>query len=801
MDYPTTPLEAIGADGAFQIGGGDFDFGQGYTENLIRDMFEVPLTGNPVEILTQQLKKLPLDALKAFKEMIPGTIDDDFIDVTTAVATIVGNLESLPKALLTGTFDEWVATAFTSVSTELQQILEILGGAFVTPINEAVQAVKDWWTAIGGKTSGLDANGNLSADKLTGQLAKDKIDGLVEDLNEMSEGIQEALANSAQQLRDQLTGIVNATPTDVDNWLLSLLTGESIIPKENVSGLNDALAQAQSQAQQAIRDALTGVVNSTPTQLDNWVLSLLTGNSTLNASKLSGTAPTAVIPTLPQSKITNLVSDIAAKLGVGDPLDATKLTGTAPAAAIPTLPQSKITNLATDLAAKLTAASPLDATKLTGTAPVAAIPNLSIGKLPDLQSVVDAATNALSGATKAGTEATGVGILDAKTTMVNLFDMLTKVTRDVQQLQTDSESSSFGGRKFNIDFGQYPDGAFPSGLFNLTYTGPGTSTLKISGGNATWNFAGNGYRRATMIYPTPTLTPQQIVKGTLASVPSRGTNVRIWSVARANAAGTDFVFARGYCVGFLTFRGDIGCVKGGVEYIWASNVPLTWNLDLRVVCGVGDNPRRHQVYSGNTVVVDLIEPADKQSIYDANHCYWGAISETDGDRGPGTVAGASVADNASPSVTGTTFRAYRSTTTAISKASGTQLLAANTLDAVEYRSDDLTWNGQTLTVSKAGTYNIGLRIQLNDTPGFSEERYPFLRINGTDKRMGSRRGISINGFGVPSAPQDVAFGGDGFNYFLPAGSTITPGIKTDSSSGVVGDAGAGLTYMTVVKVG
>ncbi|BBC43851.1 putative minor tail subunit [Mycobacterium phage GS4E] len=805
MDYPTTPLEAIGADGAFQIGGGDFDFGQGYTEGLVRQMFEVPLGGNPVEILTQQLKKLPLEALQTFKQMIPGTIYDDFIDVTTAVATIVGNLESLPKALLTGTFDEWVSTTFTSVSTELQQILEILGGAFVTPINEAVQAVKDWWTAIGGKTSGLDANGNLSADKLTGQLAKEKIDGLVEDLSEMSENIQTALANSAQQLRDQLTGIVNATPTDVDNWLLSLLTGESIIPKENVSGLNDALAQAQAQAQQAIRDALTGVVNSTPTQLDNWVLSLLTGNSTLNASKLSGTAPTAVIPTLPQSKITNLVSDIAAKLGVGDPLDATKLTGTAPAAAIPTLPQSKITNLATDLAAKLTAASPLDASKLTGTAPTAAIPNLTIGKLPDLQALVDAATNALSGATKTGDEASNVTLPDAKNTMANLFDMLTKVTRDVQALKTEQEAGSIGGRRFNIDFSDYPNGAFPASLFNLTYTGPGTSTLAINNGNATWSFANNGYRRATMIYPTPTLTPQQIVKGTLASAPSRGTNVRIWSVARANAAGTDYVFARSYCTGFLRYKGDIGCVKGGVEYIWAQGVSLTWNLDLRIVCGVGENPRRHQVYSGNTVVVDLVEPADKQSIIDDNHCYWGAISETDGRRGPGTVAGASVADNAPPAVVGTSMRVYRSSTSnSTNKPAGQAVLAANTLDAVDYRSSDILWDAatQTATVTKAGTYAIGLRLQTNSTLGFSEERYPVLYINGVPRvKMGPRRGISINGFGVPSAPQDYAFGGDGVTYYLPAGATVRPGLQSYNAIAIVGDANTNNSWFSLAKVG
>jgi len=39
---------------------------------------------------------------------------------------------------------------------------------------------------------------------------------------------------------------------------------------------------------QALRDALTGIVNSTPTDLDNWLLSLVTSNSPLDAAKLIG---------------------------------------------------------------------------------------------------------------------------------------------------------------------------------------------------------------------------------------------------------------------------------------------------------------------------------------------------------------------------------------------------------------------------------------------------------------------------------------------------------------------------------
>ncbi|AOT24954.1 minor tail protein [Mycobacterium phage Kalpine] len=590
-NWPKTPLEAIGADGAFEIGGGDFSFGQNYTEQVVRNMFEVPIGGNPITILTQQLSKLPLEALQKFKELIPGTIDDDFIDIGTAVATIIGNLASLPRALLTGEFDEWLATAFKSISTELKQILEILGGLIVTPINAAVQAVKDWFASLTGKLTHFGQDGSFNA--------------------------------------------------------------------------------------------------------------------------------------------------------------------------------------------------PVD-------------------KIPALQDVVDAATNALSGAAQAGEEIIGAGIDHAKQAMANLWAMLTKTVRDVQALQSEQETTANGGKRFNIDFGDYPDGAFPSTLFNLTYSGAGSSTLVIKNGHAQWATVNNGYRRATMIYPTPTLTPQQIVRGTLASPPGQGTNVRIWSIARSNAAGTDYVFARGYCTGFLQYKGDIGCVKNGVEYIWAQGIGLTWNLDLRVVCGVGENPRRHQVYSGNTVVWDGVEPGNKQSVIDGDHCYWGAISETNGSATPGTVAGVSVSDNAPPEVTGTTMRVYRSVTSGLAKSGGQAVLPSTTLDAVDYRSEDILWNAatQTATVEKSGTYMLGLRVQVNEGQGFSEERFPLIYINGQPRvRMGSRRGISVNGFGVPSTPQDIAYGGDGVTYYLAAGATVQPGLKTDGNVTIIGDANASLTWFSMARVG
>ncbi|AEK07306.1 minor tail protein [Mycobacterium phage Myxus] len=583
--WPTNPLEAIGADGAFQIGGGDWGFGQNYTESVVRSLFQptTPTPGNALALLEQQLAKMPLEVLKGFEGLIPGG-SDAFSTVPKAVATIMGSLTDSVRAGL--------ETVVTSMQTILNQILEILGGGIVTPINGAVQAVKDWWTALMGKTQHLGSDGKVNAD---------------------------------------------------------------------------------------------------------------------------------------------------------------------------------------------------------------------LSQIPALQGLVDAATNALSGASTIGQEVVGAGLDAVKDTMENLFGMLTKVTRDVQQLQSEQETAANGGKRFNIDFSQYPDGEFPSGLFNLTYSGPGTSRLIIKNGHAQWSTVNNGYRRATMLYPEPTMTPQQIVRGTLASPPAQGTNVRIWSIARANAAGTDYVFARGYCTGFLSYKGDIGCVKNGVEYIWASGVSLTWSLDLRVVCGVGEDPRRHQVYSGTKVIWDGLEPGDKQSIIDDNHCWWGAISETDGNNTPGTVAGASVSDNAPPAVTGSTMRVYRSSTAASAdKSSGEAVLPANALDAIDYRSSDITWNAatQTATVTKSGTYMMGLRVQTTSALGFSEERYPLIFINGVPRiKMAPTRGISVNGFGVPSTPQDYAFGGDGVSYYLPAGATVRPGLKSDGTLGIVGDANASSSWFAMARVG
>ena len=73
-------------------------------------------------------------------------------------------------------------------------------------------------------------------------------------------------------------------------------------------------------------------------------------SGTIASSRLSLTE--SDIPTLAQNKITNLTSDLAAKLTSSSTLNADNLgSGTIPSARIPTLAQDKVSNLTTDLSA------------------------------------------------------------------------------------------------------------------------------------------------------------------------------------------------------------------------------------------------------------------------------------------------------------------------------------------------------------------------------------------------------------------------------------------------------------------
>ncbi|QBJ00220.1 minor tail protein [Mycobacterium phage Pharaoh] len=149
--YPTTPTGALDAGGAFVIGGGDFAYGQDYTAQTVRSLFAppVPTPTNAIPMLKKQLSNMPLEALQFFKDMIPDAVEGAFDTVAGAVEAIVGALTGVVKFLTENAFTKWVEESFGNLVRMVQQVMDILSGLIVVPINAAVQGVKDFINGIG----------------------------------------------------------------------------------------------------------------------------------------------------------------------------------------------------------------------------------------------------------------------------------------------------------------------------------------------------------------------------------------------------------------------------------------------------------------------------------------------------------------------------------------------------------------------------------------------------------------------------------------------------------------------------
>ncbi|QCW22681.1 minor tail protein [Mycobacterium phage Xena] len=222
--------------GAFVVGGGDANWGQDWDEMAVRSLFEVPFFNmlNAIDVLQEQLLKLPVDALKMFMPLIPGANPDDFNDVATAVGKIISALTDAPAALMRGEFMQWIGGTFNTLSTEVRQILEILAGMIVTPINGAVQAVKDWWNSIMGKTSKLGSNGKLAADQLEGTVPTTQVGGFG-GTNNLADGLGTLVDNTVKA-----AGNILGSGFGLQDLYESLRGMQS-----NLADANAALAQLQ----------------------------------------------------------------------------------------------------------------------------------------------------------------------------------------------------------------------------------------------------------------------------------------------------------------------------------------------------------------------------------------------------------------------------------------------------------------------------------------------------------------------------------------------------------------------------
>lgn len=118
MTTPNQPAPDYGhtfADLSYEIGGGPWNFGQEITYDVGKWLIygPKPTLENIWELMEFHLLRMPLEVLKIWEPFIPFKfLDPDFIDVPTAVNTIVEYFTQIPKLLRVDEWQGWLEDVF-----------------------------------------------------------------------------------------------------------------------------------------------------------------------------------------------------------------------------------------------------------------------------------------------------------------------------------------------------------------------------------------------------------------------------------------------------------------------------------------------------------------------------------------------------------------------------------------------------------------------------------------------------------------------------------------------------------------
>ncbi|QFG08611.1 hypothetical protein PBI_VANISOA_30 [Mycobacterium phage Vanisoa] len=780
--WPTNPLESIGADGAFEIGGGDFTFGQDYTESVVRNLFTVPTAsmGNAINILREQLLKLPLEALKGFKGLLPGVPDSAFDTVIDAVDAVMGALNGEPLFFKN---EDWQAF--------LDQIKGAIGGTVQDLIDkfnhtkdEAIQLIKDLLTG------------------LTGASDSDLMDFL-------------------NSLGGVFTGIIKPSQlpmipiSHIGDWLADLLPHGDLDGAVSVDG--DANWSFDPTLFQAVAGRTTP--GSAKAVADGTTLELLSEDlvyvSTGQKININGFLRyTGLVATGSPIEVgLQAYSDLAGTVPVSRPTFFTPAGPTGSSGWLPVSGSWDVPSTVKTVRARLTVKNTATAGAVNFDQIVPSKGGLLSGELvkgiaqgtgnllDDLGQHVDNVVQQLL-----GVNATGQSLPDAATAFGSIRDTLLGLSRDVNAMKVQQQGITNSGQNFRVDFSTLPAGPFTAAPFDLFYMGSGTGYLSLTGAQAQWNEVANGDRLVLAKYNQGvTDTDYQWIQATVAAPPETG--AKNSACCRMNAAMDTFVYAKGYRTGAfgLGFKSEIGCYVGGVQHVWLTDQPATYNYNLSVRAGVGGNPYRFQVLSGTTVVIDYTDTAH-QSQVGANYRAWGFMSEAlnGGAASPAPAVFVGCSDNAPAPVMGSTFRTYRSLSSTITVPTGDVPLPSGTFDVVDFITNDLAWNPATneLTIKTPGTYLCTARLEYNNVAGMGATSWNSLwYVNGVMKGAGKPvRSVGPNGVGVPALSLDTGVGGDPFIYYLGAGAVLRLGMQSTGSTQIKGDSLGMLTNMTVTKI-
>lgn len=163
---------------------------------------------------------------------LPAAIQDRIDDFNG----LLGDLLSNPAGVI-GTITQGMVSGLTDLNTLTNQIRDILAGLVVTPINSTVQAIKDWFTGVVGKTQNLTSGGNLPPTNVGGVSGGSIAQDIEDTWNKFWDGIFKT------------TGSTGKTAADV---------------KTAATQVVDKADAAQSAADQIVEDTNAGWTGGTP---------------------------------------------------------------------------------------------------------------------------------------------------------------------------------------------------------------------------------------------------------------------------------------------------------------------------------------------------------------------------------------------------------------------------------------------------------------------------------------------------------------------------------------------------------
>ena len=153
---------------------------QWLVENLIPDL----------DSITNHIRSFIESALDVFGLVPSGELLEDIFSLSDEFSwlidlanegvgkatTALNNVGTLATKLLTnpvealGEIPQVLVAGLSGTLSEFYQVRDILRGYVVTPINSAVQDIKDWWSSLGGKLQNLTTSGTIASSAVTSDI-------------------------------------------------------------------------------------------------------------------------------------------------------------------------------------------------------------------------------------------------------------------------------------------------------------------------------------------------------------------------------------------------------------------------------------------------------------------------------------------------------------------------------------------------------------------------------------------------------------------------------------------------------